>query len=257
MATDASAVAPVLPAAIELDCTRLQAWACAPRYGVLRVGQDGAGLARGDRVLAPIGTTAGGGCGVDPPRCVRLPDALDARAALLLPPVAAAMGAWAALKLELGDVAVCSGAGPMAALAARIACWHGAMPVVVLDGDHEPPDRGEPLSSGDPLLAVARIQALSAGRAGFAALDLGGRADAAAVLLAALPRWGRLFLAAETQEPLTVDFYGDVHVKGALILTGALKPFDPPAADAPLCRRALRLLQRTDCAGPLLDLFGA
>ena len=107
-------------------------------YGVARVLRADANGAwqSGERLVAPRGAAqAGGGTWqVEAGHCLRLPADLDEHAALALPPLMAALGCWAALRLELGEVAAVCGATRLAALLRLTAYWQGAMPVIALGG---------------------------------------------------------------------------------------------------------------------------
>lgn len=219
-------------------------------YGVARVLRtDVCGTWQsGELLIAPSGAAQAGGdeWQVDARHCLRVPAALDEHAALALPPLMAALGCWAELRLELGEVAVICGATPLAALLRLTAYWQGAMPVIALGGDAQALDDCVPVATDDARLAVARLQELQGSSPGFVAVDVSGRAWSADILFQAVPRWGRLRLAGVTLEALTVDFYKDVHVKGARVLTA---PFSlaallgDRAALPALHTRAVRLLE--------------
>ena len=219
-------------------------------YGVARVLRADANGAwqSGERLVAPRGAAqAGGGTWqVEAGHCLRLPADLDEHAALALPPLMAALGCWAALRLELGEVAAVCGATRLAALLRLTAYWHGAMPVIALGGVGQVLEICVSVAVDDARLAVARLHDLQSSTPGFAAVDVSGRAWRADILFQALPRWGRLYLAGITLESLTVDFYKDVHVKGARVLTA---PFTltallgDSAALPALHTRAVRLLE--------------
>jgi hypothetical protein len=83
------------------------------------------------------------------------------------------------------------------------------------------PNGDEQVSIDDPAAAVARIRSLSASAPGMAAVDLSGSRNVIPILLEALPRWGRLMLAADCSEPFATEFYTDIHRKGALVCSGA------------------------------------
>ena len=232
-------------------------------YGVARVLRSAASGAwpSGDRLIAPSGAAQahGGEWLVDAADCLRLPASLDEHAALALPPLMAALGCWAQLRLELGEVAAVSGATPLAGLLRLTAYWQGAMPVIALGGDAQALDNCVSVAVDDAQLAVARLQQLQGSIPGFAAVDVSGRAWSADILFQALPRWGRLRLGGVTLDSLTVDFYKDVHVKGARVLTA---PFTlaallgDRAALPALHRRAVRLLERTATGAAVKAVLG-
>ena len=48
-------------------------------------------------------------------------------------------------------------------------------------------------------------------------MELSGRAEVLDILLEMMPRWSRLLLAGPAGQPVTIDFYKNVHRKGAVI----------------------------------------
>jgi hypothetical protein len=48
-------------------------------------------------------------------------------------------------------------------------------------------------------------------------VELSGRAEVLDILLEVMPRWTRLLLAGPAGKPVTIDFYKNVHRKGAVI----------------------------------------
>jgi len=231
-------------------------------YGVARVllADGGASWQVGERLVAAcVDAQAHGEWQVDAAHCLRLPAALDDHAALALPPLMAALACWAQLRLELGDVAAVCGATPLAALLRLTAHWQGAMPVIALAAGEQTLEYGVPVAIDDARQAVARLQQLQGDTPGFAAVDVSGRAWCADILFQALPRWGRMRLAGSTLEPLTVDFYKDVHVKGARVLTAPMSLaalLDDSAALPALHTRAVRLLEGAATGAAVKALFG-
>lgn len=172
---------------------------------------------------------------------------------VLVPTVSRALWVWDTLALELGDVALVTSGNPHAELLAVVATWYGAQPVLRLSRATTPPPPGiEGFSFDDPQGAIKTLSGRLAGRPGVAAVDLSGRSDIVEVLLESLPTFSRLLLAGTAREPLTIDFYNNVHRKGLDLHSGV---FDPSLErdDDPICgprlERAARLLQhpgRTD-----------
>ena len=221
---------------------------------------EGADGAVGERLIAKSNiTSVERTWQVDAADCLRVPATLDDLAALLLLPLMAALGCWSQLRLELGDVATVCGATPLAALLRLTAYWQGAMPVIALDPGALPPQHAVAVASDDARQAVARLQELQGASPGFAAVDFSGRAWCADILFQALPRWGRMRLAGATLEPLTVDFYKDVHLKGARVLTAPLTLsalLGDSAALPALHTRAVRLLEDAQRGAALKAVFG-
>jgi len=135
--------------------------------------------------------------------------------ALLIPATARALRIWRRLRLEIGETAVVTDGGGFADAVGLIAAWHGAVPVVRLT-NAESRDV-ETVSMSDAQTAVDRLRAITSAAPGVAAVDLSGRGSAIAILLEALPRWGRLMLAGPAAEPFTTAFYTDIHRKGTLV----------------------------------------
>ena len=149
----------------------------------------------------------------------------------LVPKVATALSLWDSLRLEIGEAAVLAGDHPCARIIALTAIWHGAVPVLQLcTSDAALPAGVEAISYGDSRQAINVLSQRLARCPGVAAVDLTGRAESVDVLLAALPRFARLLLTGTAAEPLTIDFYVNVHRKGLELRSGLLQP---PSSETP------------------------
>jgi len=154
---------------------------------------------------------------------------------------------WDRAGLELGEAAIVGGPHPLSALVARAALWSGASRVMHVGAGAT--GTGIATIEASPAdAAVAQLTALVAAAPGVAAVDLSGASSVIELLVATLPRWGRLLLAGPS-ERFAVDFYNDVHRKGAVVAGVSLEPaalFDRPAPPSALFERAARLLARDD-----------
>ena len=182
--------------------------------------------------------------------CIALPEGVDAANAPLILPVATALSLWQSVELELGEAAVWTSGGILSALAGQVAVWRGACPAIELGSTADAPDRvvgTDRIDWSDAEEAARRLNELVQGCPGFAAVDLSGRADVIDVLLESMPSFGRLLLAGPAGDPVTIDFYKNVHRKGVVIRSMVLDPslaFDP-VAGAPIraeIPRAVNLL---------------
>jgi hypothetical protein len=176
---------------------------------------------------------------------VRVPDEIDRADAPLVVPTAQALRIWRRLGLELGEAAVFTDDHELADFVGLVATWQGALPVVRLTTQATASSGDiETVPVGDAPAAVERLRALTANAPGFAAVDLSGRGSTLAILLEALPRWGRLAFAGPTPEPFTTAFYTDIHRKGAVVsAVGALDSiFTDPRSWEVEVRNACRLL---------------
>jgi hypothetical protein len=179
----------------------------------------------------------------------------------LVPMVATALGLWDSLRLEIGEAAVLSGDHRYAGLIALTAIWHGAVPVLQLCTNAAAVPAGvEPISCGDPRDAIRVLSRRLARCPGVAAVDLTGRAESVDVLLASLPRFARLLLTGSAAEPLTIDFYANVHRKGLELRSGLLQPL---SSEAPMHQpsgqwsaRASRLLLNPKRAADCMAAIG-
>lgn len=186
---------------------------------------------------------------INPSTCLFLPPDLAPRLAILLPPLAMALAAWNQLSLELGEAAVYVGDGPVSGLLGQAALWRGAMPVLevgIRQSEWATPGLTAICSSSADKL-VAKIRSSTSQCPGFAAIDTSGSPDMLEVLLDALPKWGRFALCARVSTRATVDFYNNVHRKGARIVGATLDPmllFDNRHRSRylPLAIRALNIL---------------
>lgn len=211
------------------------------------------GPAVDSRVVARL---PGEGGAVEGRDYVPVPDTLGADAALMAPPLALCLWAWESLGLELGEAAVYTDGCPLAGLIGRVARWRGGLPIVkVVEGGDAPvadgPDttiaaRGD--AAGVELASAVRE------RPGVAAVDLTGRPDMVDLLLESLPKWSRLMLAGRVREPLTMDLYRNVHLKGTSLIFSRFEPslvFGGGNGPGDLLPNAFRLLEREGVAESL------
>jgi hypothetical protein len=172
----------------------------------------------GGLVLAPVDAEHDSVVRVSETACVRVAGSLDATRALALPPLAAALSLWESLRLELGDAAVFTSGSPLSALAGQVALWRGGCPVVELGPGESGSASAIPrIDWSDPEAAARQLIEATSKRPGFAAVELSGRADVLDILLEMMPRWTRLLLAGPAGKPVTIDYYRNVHRKGAVI----------------------------------------
>ncbi|MCP9456346.1 MAG: hypothetical protein NNA18_09605 [Nitrospira sp.] len=160
--------------------------------------------------------------------CFPVPSSLEHDMALLAVPLAAALNVWDRLHLELGEIAVYTGGHHCSDLIGLVAVWRGGTPVIRLgngsDGESVSVGTTIDLSKADPDEVLGMLRKRVEEKPGFAAVDLSGRPELIDVLFEAMPRWGRLMLAGRPQTPLTVDFYNNVHRKGATVVCDMFDP---------------------------------
>jgi threonine dehydrogenase-like Zn-dependent dehydrogenase len=208
------------------------------RYTLCQV--HGTSVVRPGRVLGGASVIASGA--ID--SVIEVPDDIADADALFIPPLALALGIWRLADLELGEAAVYTGGHPLTPFVALAARWRGALPLVQVGGS-EAADADSTLIGLNEATAADCLRELFAACPGVAAVDLSGQQQAAHLLLEALPRWGRLVLAAPFREPLTTDFYTDIHRKGTVVRGAADAPvaiFDDPARWRHDVESACRLL---------------
>jgi hypothetical protein len=162
-------------------------------------------------------------------------------ATALIPPVASALAAWDALDLEIGELAIVTGGDAGSRIAALVATWYGALPVVLVGAPDAPaPPAGvEPLVFADPDAAMADLAARIGKHPGVAAVDLSGRLEYVDLLLATIPMFARVMLAGPPRERLTIDFYSNVHRKGLILRSTTFQP-DSGDRDDVASRRVAR-----------------
>lgn len=190
--------------------------------------------------------------------CVPIPKSLGLNEALLAPALGLALSFWDRLSLELGEVAIYTEGGPFSDLVGQVAVWRGGCPVIKLcdTSNPAPQSPAETQFLNDPEEVVHKLRARTKDKPGFAGIDLNGRPEIIDLLLEVVPRWGRLLLAGQTRQPLTVDFYNNVHRKGVLLVTSVFDPihaFENEATRAYL-PAAFRILQREEMAAICLRL---
>jgi threonine dehydrogenase-like Zn-dependent dehydrogenase len=193
--------------------------------------------------------------------CVHVPSALGSKEAWLAIPLASALYVWDRLQLELGEVAIYTAGSDFGDLIGQVAIWRGALPVIRLDNHSvgmPSLDKGERLSMADPEEALQKLRLRIKDKPGFAAVDFSGRPEVIDLILEAMPRWGRVMLAGRTKLPVTVDFYNNVHRKGALLLCETFEHvafFEQKESDSCLSL-AFRLLEKKDIAEACARLVG-
>ncbi len=173
----------------------------------------------------------------------------------MLPAVVAALRVWDLLALELGDTVVVTGGHPWSPLAALVATWYGAVPVLLVKSSGAAPAGVtvvEPDDSGEQAQALANRLS---GAPTVAALELSGRSDAVDLLLESLPKASRLMLAGSSHDRLTIDYYVNVHRKGLRLESCVFDDALAATAPASVIERARRLLARPErraaCAAAL------
>ena len=143
------------------------------------------------------------------------PTANDADLAVLIPAVSAALWVWDTMALDIGEIAIVTDGHRYSRLVALAATWYGAEPVLFVTGDPATAPAGvTPVSDvigADETKALAKRLKQ---RPGVAAAELSGRAETVDLVLETIPTWARLMFAASRREPLTMDYYVNVHRKG-------------------------------------------
>ena len=225
--------------------------------GRLLDARDDGSWSKGDRVLVSVSDPKVEEVETSSRACVRVPDGLDTADALLIPQTAQALRVWRLLGLEIGEAAVYTDGIRLADIIGVVATWRGGLPVVRLTAGQAASDV-ETVNIADAASAVERVRSLTARAPGLAAVDLSGSGDVIAILLEALPRWGRLMLAAPCAEPFTTAFYTDIHRKGVVVRSaGDLDSiFAEPAQWQVDVRNACRLLLDSKRAATLRDCLG-
>ena len=216
----------------------------------------------GGLMLAAVDAAQGAVVQIAETKCLAVAASLEVTRALALPPLAAALSMWESLRLELGDAAVFTSGGALSTLAGQVALWRGGCPVVELGpaGAGATPDITR-IDWTDPEEAARQLTGATGARPGFAAVELSGRAEVLDILLETMPRWSRLLLAGPAGQPVTIDFYKNVHRKGAVIAAmdveaGAV--FDPiqGAAARAQIPAATQTLMNARMAQTCLSLLG-
>ena len=174
----------------------------------------------------------------------------------VVPPLAAAVGAWQELGLELGETAVVSGEGLLADLFCLAALWSGACPVIRLGSrnDSIPGTRCWTVPSDDPEPALEQLASQLADAPAVAAVELTGTAVAADILFETIPVYSRLLLGGSGGEPLTIDYYNNIHRKGITVLARNIDPA-PGVSDESdtMVRRARTLVASPERLQAALD----
>jgi hypothetical protein len=170
----------------------------------------------------------------------------DERPATLVTAVAASLALWDRLGLSLGETVVITAGHRWSRVAALVATWYGAVPVILHSNDALPlPPGVTRLQVDDPADRARVLAAQLRDAPAVVAADLSGRADTVDLLLEALPPMSRLLLAGSAGELLTIDYYVNVHRKGLHLMSGVFEDLAAPGG-ADYRTRAERLLARPD-----------
>jgi threonine dehydrogenase-like Zn-dependent dehydrogenase len=209
------------------------------------------GLATGAAVIAAVDmpVAPGATCTVMTDRVAPLPDEAITHAALI-PLLAVALAVVELLEVEIGDCCVVAGDSDVAKITALAASWAGALPVILVSRSGAPvlPEIRS-IQVGDMEATITSLTAELRDHPGVVAVDLSGVAEMADMLLQSMPMFSRVVLGGEARQPLTIDFYTNVHRKGLILHSTTL---DEAAAIAPAWAgdtgrrfsRALALLSR-------------
>jgi hypothetical protein len=167
-------------------------------------------------------------------------DAPSEDVAALSQAVSAVLWLWDSVGLELGEVALVTDGHRWSRLAAVVATWYGAIPILFITATPGEVAPGVTAVASTGSEKEARdLAAMVRGRPGIAAAELSGTAAMVDLLLEALPRGSRVIIAGNAREPLTIDYYLNVHIKGVSLTSGIL---DATPSDAAIDVRAQRLL---------------
>ncbi|MBD3868861.1 MAG: hypothetical protein IFK94_12105 [Acidobacteria bacterium] len=162
------------------------------------------------------------------------------------PYLASALHAWEELRLEVGETALVAGSGTLTNVFCLAALWCGACPVITLGPDgHVDGVSGWDIPAEDPEPTLDRLTTELAAVPAVAAVDLTGRAAVADMFFEVLPQYARLLLAGDTGEPLTIDYYVNIHRKGIDLMA---REIDVSSVDARMLQRASALLSSPDRA---------
>jgi hypothetical protein len=172
-------------------------------------------------------------------------------------PLSAVLAMWDRLDLEIGDTAVVTDGHRWSRLAALVAVWYGALPVLLLTRT--------PVDVIPGVTNVTRtgtdedtrgLATVLRDRPGVAAAELTGEPGTVDVILEAMPSAARVLLAGEAGDRLTIDFYSNVHLKGVRLLSDCLTSSDVGPADGSdprLSARVARLLAQPRAAAACRD----
>jgi hypothetical protein len=186
-----------------------------------------------------------------------MPEAETTDANALVHTLSHALWVWDIAELELGELAIV--AGRTEGMITKVAEWRSGGRVLVLargtaDGSA---DRAiETLDPTDQPATLKRLHAAVAASPGAAAVICDESAAVLELVLDAMPVWGRVVLATETSQQATIDFYNNVHRKGARVLSAPATPAqmneEPWRCQAAMhVERAVRLLKsRPTLASP-------
>jgi NADPH:quinone reductase-like Zn-dependent oxidoreductase len=155
---------------------------------------------------------------------LKMPDTLVPEQAALVPHLMLAMRLWDGLELEIGESALVTGSSTFSRVLCHVAFLQGAWPILLND---KPLDLNKEvqeivLNRDDPESTEAALNKALTNRPSFVAIEASGQAMLVDLLLEVLPNWGRLMFCHSATEPLTLDYYRNIHLKGAAILTTLL-----------------------------------
>lgn len=222
----------------------------------------GAGaFGEGERVLIETDSTTVGEVHRPPHECMRLEGDLSENLAFLLPPLGFALSAMESVAFEIGETAVVLGSGMTADFFCFALKRGGASPIIRIGDPHLIEILGVKRFAADACSLLDSVSALKEAfyrRPGLALFDAGDNPETLELLLEHLPPWSRVVVAGNGLKRMNLDYYNDIHRKGASLLflqASAAGAFGLIRDNAGLTRRASRILNNADAASDLRMIF--
>lgn len=192
-------------------------------YAAGIVSETASGFSRGDRVLIQIDAADVRYALRQPQECVDLSNIAGSciDIAFLLPPLGFALMLAQQTGFEIGEAALVAGKGIIPDLVCAVLKWKGALPCIRLDNPdgnclpgltYLPDDPGLIMDGASPLVETIKK------RSGLVYFDTGDNPDFLELLIEHFPMWSRIVLAGNHRRKINLDYYNDIHKKGATLL---------------------------------------
>ena len=163
-----------------------------------------------------------------PNNIIKLPGNLPAEKIQMLLQLTFSLWAWDLLKLEIGECALVAGHHPFFNTLCQSALWRGALPVICLTDDKLEDKRFDIIyiNPSDSETTTELLANITKAKYGFAAINVSGQPGIIDIILNSMPKWGRLLFAGHSTQPLTIDYYNNVHRSGALLYSTNMNPIN-------------------------------
>lgn len=188
--------------------------------------------------------------------CIPIHSSIDSSVALQLPTVYWALGSFQQIGFELGEVLIVIGDHPFKGIFSLMAKWHGALQVIDFHNTLYNSKDDNHISFEGPSISeiVNKFKAIGINTV---FLDFSGKPDLIELLFSQIPQWGRCILAGHYSQPITIDYYNDIHRKGVNVFSidfDFSQLFNDNTRNQEILLRSLKILMNKNFGQQILSL---